>query len=101
MNPGIGKKKNLIKEELATLPTHYAGKIIVLNPSAPKQQLRPLPPQHEPSLGRHLRLVYRLIDIPRRVSLHPHLPRLIPLFLCDACFPIQGETMAGCEGNCY
>lgn len=31
MNPGI-KKKNLIKEELATLLTHYAKKIIVLNP---------------------------------------------------------------------
>lgn len=30
MNPGI--TKNLIKEELATLVTHYAKKIIVLNP---------------------------------------------------------------------
>lgn len=78
MNPGI-EKKNLIKEELATLPTHYAGKIIVLNPCAQKQRLRPLPPEHEPSLGRHLRLVYRLIDIPRLVSLHPPTP-LSPFF---------------------
>lgn len=74
------RKKNLIKEELATLPTHYAGKIIVSNPCAQKQQLRPLPPEHEPSLGRHLRLVYRLIDIPQLVSLHLHSPHLYPPF---------------------
>lgn len=80
-NESWHRKKNLIKEELATLPTHYAGKIIVLNPCAQKQQLRPLPPEHEPSLGRHLRLVYRLIDIPRLVSLHhPLSPHLYPPF---------------------
>lgn len=83
-------KKNLIKEELATLLTHYAKKIIVLNPWAQKQQLRPPPPEHEPPLGRHLRLVYRLIDIPQLVSIPSSHSTHSPFFCVWCVFSISG-----------
>lgn len=96
----LASQKNLIKEELATLPTHYAKKIIVFNPWA--QEQRPhfhLNKSHRSADTSDLFTAWLIFH--SLWAMHSPPSTHSAFFVCDACFPFQGETMAGCEGNCY